>query len=310
VESARRTEVRSCRQDDDGRPEACDGSPPGGGRPASANRGRTGWNRSGASGPRPTPTAPSPWPSPTGSEGSGPARPSANGAWPIGWTSGGDHHRPRAHDPGAGRVAPPRSHPAGLRLRRPRRHRPARRADLGRPEVTASGLAPNTVHKAYQVLSKAMAAAVDAGLLAITPCRNVPLPKLEHREMRFLSPTEIATLAAVVAPRYRALVLVGGYGGLRIGELAGLRRGGSTSCAPGSTWPRSVSRSGASSSPAGPRPGPGAGRYRSPARSPRNGPSISNGSWSPNPTRSSSPAPMAARSGGVSGGPALGASGR
>src|SRR5439155_8517308 len=69
-----------------------------------------------------------------------------------------------------------------------------------------------------------MAAAVDAGLLANTPCRNVPLPKVEHREMRFLSPAKIATLAAVIAPRYRALVLVGGYGGLRIGELAGLRR--------------------------------------------------------------------------------------
>jgi hypothetical protein len=69
-----------------------------------------------------------------------------------------------------------------------------------------------------------MAAAVDAGLLAITPCRNVPLPKVEHREMRLLSPADLAHLAAVVNPRYRALVLLGGYGGLRIGELAGLRR--------------------------------------------------------------------------------------
>jgi integrase len=91
-------------------------------------------------------------------------------------------------------------------------------------ELSASGLAPNTVHKAYQVLSKAMAAAVDAGLLAITPCRNVPLPKVEHREMRFLSPADLAHLAAVINPRYRALALLGGYGGLRIGELAGLRR--------------------------------------------------------------------------------------
>lgn len=92
-------------------------------------------------------------------------------------------------------------------------------------ELSASGLAPNTVHKAYQVLSKALAAAVDAGLLAITPCRNVPLPKVQHQEMRFLSPAELAQLAAVINPRYRALVLVGGYGGLRIGEMAGLRRG-------------------------------------------------------------------------------------
>jgi integrase len=29
----------------------------------------------------------------------------------------------------------------------------------------------------------------------------------------------------VIGPRYRALVLLGAYGGLRIGELAGLRRG-------------------------------------------------------------------------------------
>jgi integrase len=32
-------------------------------------------------------------------------------------------------------------------------------------------------------------------------------------------------LAETIHPRYRALVLLGGYGGLRIGELAGLRRG-------------------------------------------------------------------------------------
>ena len=104
-------------------------------------------------------------------------------------------------------------------------------ADIGQLDVrswvadlVASGLAPTTVHKAYQVLSKAMAAAVDAGMLALSPCRSVPLPKVEPSEMRFLSPDEIARLAVTIAPRYRALVLVGGYGGLRIGELAGLRR--------------------------------------------------------------------------------------
>jgi integrase len=43
--------------------------------------------------------------------------------------------------------------------------------------------------------------------------------------MRFLTPAEVATLADVIDARYRALVLVGAYGGLRIGELAGLRRG-------------------------------------------------------------------------------------
>jgi integrase len=92
-------------------------------------------------------------------------------------------------------------------------------------ELSAEGLAPATVVKAYQLLGKVLAAAVDAGYLAQTPCRNVPLPKIEREEMRFLTPTEIVHVADVIHPRYRALVFVGAYGGLRIGELAGLRRG-------------------------------------------------------------------------------------
>ena len=43
--------------------------------------------------------------------------------------------------------------------------------------------------------------------------------------MRLLSPAELAELAVVIKPRYRALVRVGGYSGLRIREMAGLRRG-------------------------------------------------------------------------------------
>ncbi|HEY6709315.1 MAG TPA: site-specific integrase, partial [Actinomycetota bacterium] len=92
-------------------------------------------------------------------------------------------------------------------------------------ELSARGLAPATVQKSYQLLGKVMGAAVDAGMLAQSPCRRVPLPKVEREEMRFLTSTEVATLADAINRRYRALVLVGAYGGLRIGELAGLRRG-------------------------------------------------------------------------------------
>ena len=91
-------------------------------------------------------------------------------------------------------------------------------------ELSARGLAPATVQKAYQLLGKVLAAAVDAGMLAQSPCRRVPLPKVEREEMRFLTPAEVATLGDAIHARYRALVLVGAYGGLRIGELAGLRR--------------------------------------------------------------------------------------
>lgn len=37
-------------------------------------------------------------------------------------------------------------------------------------DLTASGLAPATVQKAYQILSKSLRSAVDADLLAETPC--------------------------------------------------------------------------------------------------------------------------------------------
>jgi hypothetical protein len=91
--------------------------------------------------------------------------------------------------------------------------------------TTRQGLAASTVRRAYQLLGKVLGAAVDAGMIAQNPCRRVPLPKIERREMRFLTPAEVARLADSIRPNYRALVLLGAYGGLRIGEMAGLRRG-------------------------------------------------------------------------------------
>ncbi len=90
-------------------------------------------------------------------------------------------------------------------------------------ELQGKGLAPATIGKAHQLLTAAMQAALDAGLIASSPCRNVPLPKVERHEMQFLTHAELARLAAAMDERYRALVLVLGYGGLRIGEAAALR---------------------------------------------------------------------------------------
>jgi integrase len=90
--------------------------------------------------------------------------------------------------------------------------------------LTAHGLAPATVVKVYQLFAKAMTAAVAADMLTVSPCRGVSLPRVEQEEMRYLNPAEVACLAEVIRPQYRALVFVGAYGGLRIGELAGLRR--------------------------------------------------------------------------------------
>jgi integrase len=133
-------------------------------------------------------------------------------------------------------------------------------------ELSARGLAPATVQKAYQLLGKVMGAAVDAGMLAQSPCRRVPLPKVEREEMRFLTSAEVATLADAIASRYRALVLVGAYGGLRIGELAGLRRRRVDLLQGRSRWPRSWSRSRAYCTSGRPRRGPAAARSGCPVR--------------------------------------------
>ena len=92
--------------------------------------------------------------------------------------------------------------------------------------------------KAYQLLSKVMTAAVDAEMLAQSPCRGVPLPKVEHEEMRYLNPAEIADLADKIHPAYRALVFVGACGGLRSGSWPRCAAPVSTLPPAPSTWLR------------------------------------------------------------------------
>ena len=89
-------------------------------------------------------------------------------------------------------------------------------------ELHAAGLAPATVRKTYNVFSAIMGAAEESSLIARSPCIGIRLPKATRAEPRFLGPEELAALADAVPDRYRALVLVGGYGGLRFGELVGL----------------------------------------------------------------------------------------
>jgi len=92
-------------------------------------------------------------------------------------------------------------------------------AELG----DSAGLAPATVVKAGQILNKIMRSAVEAGMLRNNPCADVRLPRIEHRTMRFLSPVEVNVLAATIDKRYRAVIFLAAYGGLRAGELFGLR---------------------------------------------------------------------------------------
>ena len=85
-------------------------------------------------------------------------------------------------------------------------------------------LSLGSVAQVYRTLNRVLVAAVDNESLGRNPLRGVKPPRVAPEPMRFLSHEEVATLAGTIDPRYRALVLVAAYSGLRAGELIGLRR--------------------------------------------------------------------------------------
>jgi len=93
-------------------------------------------------------------------------------------------------------------------------------ADLHR----AGEVTPTTIAKAYRLLRRILNVAVEAGYLARNPCTVKGAGTGQAGEMRHASIPELLALADAMPDRYRALVLLAGYGGLRWGELVGLRR--------------------------------------------------------------------------------------
>ena len=91
-------------------------------------------------------------------------------------------------------------------------------------ELLTGGLSPATVRKAVFALRQCLSAAVADGRLLMNPALDVPLPSERLKPPRFLSQDEVELLAESMPDRYRALVLVGAYAGLRWGEAAGLTR--------------------------------------------------------------------------------------
>jgi integrase len=84
-------------------------------------------------------------------------------------------------------------------------------------------LAAGSVHQAYRTLHLCLEAAVTCGHIGRNPLDGVKPPRLEAKPMKFLDAGQVEALADAIEPRYRALVLVGAYCGLRIGELVALR---------------------------------------------------------------------------------------
>ncbi len=93
-------------------------------------------------------------------------------------------------------------------------------------QLQSSGLAASTVRQCYLLVAGVFSSAVESDLIARSPCRGIHLPKADHKEMRFLSQSEISALIDAVDPPYSALVATAAYTGARFGELAGLQVSG------------------------------------------------------------------------------------
>ena len=91
-------------------------------------------------------------------------------------------------------------------------------------EMLASGLSPSRARQAYQVLNAILKAAVRNRYLSSNPAEGTRLPKPRHREMLFVTAQQLDDLAEAIAQPYGTLIFVLGYGGLRWGEAAALRR--------------------------------------------------------------------------------------
>jgi len=90
-------------------------------------------------------------------------------------------------------------------------------------DLTDRGVGARTVQLTHQVASRVLRQAVEDGLIPANPASRVKTPKTERRAIRVLSVEEVEALADSFDPRYRVLVLLGAYGGLRFGEASALR---------------------------------------------------------------------------------------
>lgn len=100
-----------------------------------------------------------------------------------------------------------------------------READIRRWRKERLGVVgQSTVAKAYQLLKSIMATAVDDELIRRNPCRIKGAGMPDTPERAVIPLVKVAEIIEATPDRYRALVLLGTFAGLRWGELAGLRR--------------------------------------------------------------------------------------
>src|SRR5438128_2416224 len=91
-------------------------------------------------------------------------------------------------------------------------------------DLVAEGMAPSYVTKHLRILSQIMKAAAEDQLIARNPCDGVKGPGEDPvDETIFLTAADLNALVDEIPDRFRPMVLLAGYRGLRFGEAAGLR---------------------------------------------------------------------------------------
>lgn len=85
-------------------------------------------------------------------------------------------------------------------------------------------VADSTARVVFDHVSGILAAAVDDGLISVNPCKSkaVEVPKRQRGELIPWTHEQVAAMIDNIADRYRPLVMLGAWLGLRAGETAGL----------------------------------------------------------------------------------------
>lgn len=94
-------------------------------------------------------------------------------------------------------------------------------------EKTGRPYSRSSIRTGYVSLSSVFKYAVQLRLITADPCVPVRIPKVDHHELTFLTPEQVAAIVDyldVTAPD-GLIVQFGAYTGLRAGELEGLRIG-------------------------------------------------------------------------------------
>ena len=96
------------------------------------------------------------------------------------------------------------------------------------PKKNDKVLSPKSVRNYYSILSGMMNFAVQMELVDISPCHNIRLPRNQKKEARYYNKDEVALFLQALENisehelKYKAVVYVALFGGLRNGEIMGL----------------------------------------------------------------------------------------